>query len=467
MRKTAFLFIVAFILLSCERVIEIEGIEPNDQEENLLLTRASVFDTVIIDHSITIDQAQKIVSNVFPEKSIKSVTTVKDCDEDLLYVTSFDSGWALVAADDRLQSPILAYDDSGVFNPENIVNPGVKVWYEMQKERLLQLRRYHDSKLVPVHTNIQTRNYEPYYWLGFLVDEDYSCTTGSVSPLLDTKWGQGTPWNAKAPLLYPYGRYPAGCLAVATGQILRYLQVHKGFSIGLYHTVAPTFAQSGTSFSISNMAYGDYNEPSSRWAAMSKICNDGLNSSYVADLLIDIGYRYGLVYTPYSTGALFLGPVFDTFNVISYTGAYYFSLVKGSLDDGYPVMVTAYQHSDFTNGHAWVIDGYHLNEQTVDKSYRWYIASSDSLSYYSGYDFCYTEAEKQLYAPDANEEEIYHIVETTGGNYLRMNWGWDGAYDSGYYAMIDYHWPVGNDIQYTYYPFITYGYYQEEEPEYN
>lgn len=110
-----------------------------------------------------------------------------------------------------------------------------------------------------------------------------------------------------------------------------------------------------------------------------------------------------------------------------------------------------------------VIDGYRDYEKRRDKSYRWYMATTDSLSYYN-YDLCYTEDEKQQYAPDANEEDIFHEIVTTSNKYLKMNWGYDGYGDSGYYSFVGSSWPTGNN-PYPYFPWIVYDFraYGDEE----
>jgi hypothetical protein len=465
MRKRVFLLLLPItVLIACERIDDAALVDKASLIQGVL-TRASETETITLDHSISLEQAEQIVRKRFPEKKAKSIRIIRESDEDVLYVADFECGWAIIAGDDRSKNMIIAYDDEGSFDPENIDNPGVRVWYEMEKERLLQLRKLKDVRTVPIATR-GVNDYEPYYWLGFHIGTDYSCTSGTVNHLLETKWGQGYPWNVRCPVYsFPY-QCPVGCLAVATGQILYYLQVHKGFSIGLYHTVNPAFTQIDPipTYAICSMVYSDYNEPSSRWVAMPKT-NNGLNSSYVADLLIDIGYRFGFTFTPEGSGSVYIAPVFDTFNVNSLSGVFFFPFVKESLDDGFPVMVVAYENLDYSNSHAWVIDGYQLSEYYTDKSYSWRIVPSDSLSYYSGYQFCYTEAQKQLLAPDANEDEIYHVIDTTGGNYLMMNWGYDGAGDNGFYSMNNYHWPDGYNNQFKYHPFITYDFNQEDEPE--
>ena len=91
------------------------------------------------------------------------------------------------------------------------------------------------------------------------------------------------------------------------------------------------------------------------------------------------------------------------------------------------------------------------------------MAPSDSLSYYT-YDLCYTEAEKQQYAPEANEEDIFHEYTYGSDTCLRMNWGWDGAGDTAHYFLSNSSWPTHVN-GYNYYPMIVTDFYILSDPE--
>ena len=324
-----------------------------------------------------------------------------------------------------------------------------------------------DEQTKTVEIKDLLRDEEPYYWLGYYLGTTNRIDTTEVDHLLDTKWGQDSLWNAKCP-----PSCPAGCLAVATGQLLYYLQMYKEFSIGLYHTVLPSYSlvfddypHNIYHYEFNSMTLGDYTEPSPRWALMAKTKTDP-NTSYVADLLVDLGYRYGFTYRPSGSGSLFIEPELSSFNISFTSSNYYYSIVKNNLDEGFPVMVVAYAVPGYLYSHAWVIDGYQSLRSYRDDSYLWRTVASDSLNYYSGYQYCYTEAQKQQYYPDAIEGEIYHVVDTTKWDYLRMNWGYNGNNDDGYYAMVDYHWPAswtGNS--YPYDPWISYNFRQEQQDE--
>ena len=455
-----FYYIISFLFCSCSaNYFEVNTVSDNNLFSDVL-SFSNTQKYYIVDHSIKEADVSSVVQKYFPDKVILKTTPIEEDGKTVLYIANFNNGWAIIAGDDRVDSQIIAYGEDGSFILSDIENQELLCWLEITKKKMHLIQSIDDVHINDTNAAVAKRDEEPYYWLGYYLGTTRGIDTTEVDHLLDTKWCQNSPWNAKCP-----ANCPAGCLPVATGQILYYLQMHKNFSIGLYHTVIPSFSLTNNGYVFNNIVLDDYNEPSSRWAAMAKVAVD-TNTVYVADLLVDIGYRYGLHYTPSESGADYIEPVFGTFNVSFTSSNFYFSVVKNNLDNGFPVMVGAYRYPEYNSGHAWVIDGYQSLSSYKDDSYLWRVVASDSLHYYSGSQYCYTEAQKQQYYPDAIEGEIYHVVDTTKWDYLRMTWGRNDVYDDGYYAMVDYHWPAswtGNPYQYN--PWISYDFWQEQQDE--
>jgi hypothetical protein len=190
-------------------------------------------------------------------------------------------------------------------------------------------------------------------------------------------------------------------------------------------------------------------------------------TTYVGDLMIDIGERVDMKYYYWldidddinlSSGTGNLSGAYSYYDILCETMSYNYPIVKASIDNGYPVMVGA---EGSAGKHAWVIDGYHDYRTTTDAVYMWYMASSDSLSYYN-YDLCYTEEEKQLYIPDVNEGDIEHEYSYSSSQYLLMNWGWDGQYNNVKCWFSNGNWPTTNN-SFPYNPIIIYNFRQEDE----
>ncbi len=134
---------------------------------------------------------------------------------------------------------------------------------------------------------------------------------------------------------YSNGRAPAGCVATAVGQVMKY----HGFP-------------------------NTYN-----WAGMRNIGGSTLTSA----LLRDIGDAVDMNYGCSGSGAITQDPVNVLKNLYGYQSASFadwqFHPVKTNLNAARPVILSAKRTENCflvwciaTNGHAWVVDGYIENE---------------------------------------------------------------------------------------------------------
>ena len=96
--------------------------------------------------------------------------------------------------------------------------------------------------------------------------------------------------------------------------------------------------------------------------------------------------------------------------------------------------------------HTWLIDGYQRQHHVSDYEYKWVTMPPDSLQYYNNinYDYVFTEAQMQQFYPDIEEYQIVHEYSASDSYYLKMNWGWDGIYNSGLYSIQPSGWAVDN-----------------------
>ena len=320
----------------------------------------------------------------------------------------------------------------------------------------------------------QTRSFQidynlDYYWVRLPIDPLFSQDTSGVDHLLQTKWGQGEPWNYKCPIdsIYNPNEHitcPTGCVAVAISQILYYLHFNIGWPLALYHTIVPDYYYSYhyiggglyRYYYFNNLQRLDAVSPSPRWNAMALDKGDGtqtLATEYVGDLMIDVGQVTDMKYHFWGSGTVELPEHFSYFGINCYQGLYAFNTVKEQLLDEQPVLISG---SDGTTGHAWVIDGYRQEIDTTQNRYQWLLIPPDSLSYYPNinYDYVLTEQQKQSRYPNIQEFDIeYENPTVVRRDYLRMNWGWDGEYDQGNYMLYpNYYsnsipaWSNGNDV---------------------
>lgn len=476
MKKIFLLLSITSIILSCNREALNNVGEINEVSTPSISTMVSP-EYQAVDHFISKEDVSGILLQSFLKKEPTEVTPIEEGGEVVMYLARFDEGWALVAADDRAENQILAFEEEGGLEPNNIENPEFLFWFKTTKAQMLALRKTEDIKRAEQSEAKTKSGEEDYYWIRWHIRDDETIVQDHVAHLLNTKWGQEDPWNIRCPFITGSSgnRRLTGCVAVATAQILYYLRMSKNFSIGLYHQIVPTFTNYGETnnnyYIVSNISKSQYNNPSTRWAAMAKEADEDI-TTYVGDLMIDIGehvnmkYKY-LLYNNeifLSSGTNNLSGAYSYYDVLCDSTSYSYPLVKSSIDDGYPVMVGAYANqygNYYLDGHAWVIDGYHDYRTTIDAVYMWYMASADSLSYYN-YDLCYTEEEKQLYIPDVNEGDIEHDYSYSSSQYLLMNWGWDGQNNNVKCWFSNNNWPTTNN-NYPYNPVIIYNFRQEDE----
>lgn len=132
--------------------------------------------------------------------SLTLVSTVDAADSTpalYIYSKGAGAGYMLLAADD-VAAPVLAYSDSGSFDPE-AMPPQMRWWLE-EYARQIEAARAAD---VPQWTPAPRIAREP------------------VAPLLDTTWDQGTPYNNLCPTVNGVATY-SGCVATAMAQIMKY-----------------------------------------------------------------------------------------------------------------------------------------------------------------------------------------------------------------------------------------------------
>jgi len=365
-----------------------------------------------------------------------SIKSLPDDSNPLLYVANNEKGgWAIVAGDYRDENQILAYSDEGYFNPDNIDNPELAFWLEMCLSEMRNVE-FDDSAINNDGQGQMMKSYpisfdEEYYWVRVPLGTFISKEEKNVDHLLQTKWGQGYPWNYKTP-----SGCPTGCVAVAASQILYYLHDKIGTPMGLYHIINPSFTNFSDGYyncwSLSSIVRSDYNSNSNRWSMMP-LTNPGqrtLGSDCVGDLMIDVGAHLGMIYTPSGSFSQSSQKIFEPYGVGCDSTAYVFSMVMQSIDDGNPVMIHA-TSSSVSGGHAWVIDGYNYDMTIHDTQYQWRMLPPDSLSFYENldYDYVLTEEQKQFRKLSVEEWDIEHHYSTSSSGYVRMNWGWDGEHD--------------------------------------
>ncbi len=440
-------FLTCLAVLSCEKTTEVQTHLP-DSNGTAIFTKSSSVDLT--------GGIYKRLSRHLPESLIdREIISIQVVEEDspLMYVLNFEDGWAIMSSDMDKPS-VIAYNEVGHFDPDNIDNPELEFWFEMRKndlkftgERLEQasFRRPGESPRLNMR-----------YWWVFEVTSETVQTTiiDHVDHLMSTTWGQGYPWNYKCPYGYNvnYGYWsicPTGCVAVAMAQIMYYLHGYIGKPTGLYEDVGYYNRYDTTSFYRSS-----YVDPSSRWSSMALNKNQS-GTDYVGDFMLDIGNRVGMHYFFDGSGATTSASHYSYYGIDCNEASFSDTLVVNSLDNGLPVMIDA-------DHHAWVIDGYYKTIKTTYRSGTWHRIYAEVPD--PEIEYAYTIPEYAVYNiyPNIYDGQVMTETFSRPENYYLMNWGWDDTpaqvnYNNGHYSMGSDSWNVGN-LNFTSSGYIFYGF---------
>ena len=407
-------------------------------------------------------------------KSTEDATHVEMPDT-IAYLFNFNDslGFTIIAADTRLDSPILCYTGSGTLG-DSIDNPGMALFLEGAEyyiERsIIEAQQLRDSLIASIlekideigvkdtvyidENDIATKALAPVineYIDGTNPQTSYSYGPWSVNtrvgPLLSVEWGQGAPFNANVPKNCsndPSGKAPVGCVVVSTSYILTYWFNKKSVLLTL----------DGYSFNSNLLCRYTWNPNRYDVAASNSIQTSNGTSeaiqarSQLARLFERVGSRIGIEYdcdgssAKTTNGVEFLRSLGFTYGVSGYFDEiwergqdYNFDVVKNSLNQGRPVIARGNSEkttttflginlwSTYNGGHSWVMDGYMRNSRQVT------VTVSTSSSGYAA----------PLLKSNLNNPVMLITTTTTSTYteyspyYIHHNWGWRGT-DNGYYV---------------------------------
>jgi len=395
------------------------------------------------------------------KKGVKEITPVAHNGDTLLYIVNYENnkGWLVVSGDKRTHG-ILAYADEGSFETAKL-NPGQMVWLDDLANQIYVLKTQANMEAdtlaadYRLWNNIETYmantanlqfstgnppslptipldpNSIPWELAGITTQE---LPATQVGPLLQTKWGQGYPWNTCVPTVAPNSitRCPTGCGAVAAAQMLYYLHYKLGVPAVMYSS-GYCNGSVGTLESMMHLYGFSFDNPTTTtWDLMAKCYSTPINvaTDRVAVLMGYVGQQIKTTYTGNGSGSY----LDDVANFFSAQGikcdskGYNSSEVLTSLRNNMPVIVRADSRkidhgivgidfwTEYTDGHAWVIDGYENKNIKYTYRYEWF----DKTATTTGPTPYYTKTEEEI---------------ITTPNYFYMNWGYDGHWDDGRYTF--------------------------------
>jgi len=384
-------------------------------------------------------------------------------EEALAYIVNFedDGGFAIIAADTRTETPILAFCDNGSLG-DTITNPGLALFLEgipyymerciaeaeQQRDSLLseimdKLWEYGEIDTIRLDAEAITKAVAP---VELACDEEAHYyyeygpweTAERVGPLLPVEWSQGSPYNNNAPSCSSGGsggKAWAGCVAIAAAQLMAYWRhpaVLDGVSLN-WNLLRDYTA-------IPNRYVGVGTKSIGGWLAEDLYFINQI-AYLVGRIGVNIGMQYGCKGSSASTenAMTFLRGKGYT---ISGSSGYNEATVINSLDQWRPVLITGYAkeikqkflgityNTYYDEGHTWVVDGHLKQRRKVTVTVTAYKPGLPVEAVTLAKSIAKAVAVKPPICIRTTSTSTYY---ETSSNYLHNNWGQHGS-NNGYYV---------------------------------
>lgn len=419
-------------------------------------------------YKVTLDDTKNLLKTLQYNEYSK-IEAFEINSDTLLYLVNHNKGWTIIAGDKRI-NPIIAESDEGMLLKSSI-NENLMTWIDsyadalrvIQSDDTLSIKTNNKvteneytklwSKISPnkQKVNLKTTKSVTYKWAVVSYTYFDRETSNIVIPhLISTKWGQEYPWNSKLPIDTSNGnsRCPTGCTAVSVAQIIYYMHNFLGKPTGLYHDIS--ISSTSISGKTSNIGFSRSNfvSNSTRWNDMALSYNSSGNTTYVGDLMLDIGNRLNMKYSGNGSSANISNSALSNYNLTCTESGYKYQNIKNNLQNSKPVNVIAYRKNTSGQkfGHSWIIDGlatktrFYITRKHFEYTENWMHESE----YYDTFDQL-----REKYNINS-EYDIITEEHSSTGEYLLMNWGYDGDNDNGYFSTYpDASWTNG-DREYKY-----------------
>jgi hypothetical protein len=477
MKKFIYLIFVVFVAtLSCTKADFYVPVKDFDDHRMTLTTRRD-------SNRVSLSDIYDVIERDFPKtkgsnavNDFEVTSYVRNRADTLMYiVNSGGNGWKIYSSDKRTPA-ILAEGDKGYFSLEE-GSPSVAVWLDCLASDMERVLRSSDEELIFSKEDIQANKV---FWMGSLepAENTRSKWDSLLKPLpnghweqelisstveyeevdhMAPKWHQRSPYNQCCPYYVnePTKKALAGCVAVAGAQLLYCLNEKIGAPMTMY-------SEGVCVGDVSNYQKYFSGESATVWNEMSAECISSVNYLNSEDVLISyVGTLVNMHYCEDAPGdyswALprnIKDNILDVYGISSSRGSYDEDIVRESLLNNMPVVVSATDlliPADF-DIHCFVIDGY--RKERTKYTYNNYFVIDDTII-----------ASDIIPIP-----YISYSYSTPQITAIKINWGWSTQwneytpFNDGWYTLTG-GWTVddGNDIyDYNYNRTIIYGF---EAPE--
>ncbi|MBI71898.1 MAG: hypothetical protein CMG61_00310 [Candidatus Marinimicrobia bacterium] len=313
-----------------------------------------LFTSYIFSASVNNEYALNIAENFYyfkknPESNIFSYDSIQLFDVEntnTFYVIELNpTGFILVSADDLIR-PVLAYSFDENFRFDNIPT-NINYIFKLYKTELLeQAEERQDSEFISSE------------WTKFSRPVDYEPETRNVSPLLMSRFDQGSSWNDMCPEDQdgPGGNVLVGCVAVSMAQIMHYWS-YPNVGVGSHGYTHPQY---GYQFANFGNSYYDYTQMENNYATTESQellyhCGVAVNMGYGVDGSGANVFGNGNTTERAMRDYFLFKNNLDSVEPWQYGTVAYRELLQTELNNNRPMIYVGY---DNEGGHAWNIDGY-------------------------------------------------------------------------------------------------------------
>lgn len=387
-------------------------------------------------------------------KELDTIVPMTDGIDTLMYLIQYKKGWDVIAADKR--GPlVIAMSEDGRFESDDTLS-GFSAYLDVQMQYLKAMRSVVEDNKVsdaytfwsmihPQNTSV-TRDYGSGYWE--LYDSESEAITAESGHMIQTKWGQGSPWDTFVPYNKdkPNEQCAVGCTAVSGAQMLYYLHYKLGCPQAMYTTGGCVGHNESYSYSFSNAT-------AEAWDNMALKANDysTARKEQAALLMAYVGCAIDMKYGELSgKRTKFLQELFDKLGISSTYEDYNSATAWESLKNGMPVIIGAKALIDeypYIVGHSWIMDGWKTITIKQTAYYGWVDSTWQDFKPVDGVD----PIAPTLVRPDdmIKYKDFKTITNSYKSNYVLMNWGWDGRYDD-IYCTLDGAWAPDPEVSLQY-----------------
>lgn len=305
--------------------------------------------------------------NISSSEIIKSEATGKDC----YHVFNFEEGGFVIVCADRRSKPIFAFSNEGSFNSSEIA-PALKEWIKQYTQQLDIV----EAKNLPVPEEAVVQ-WNP---------NVKRAGTRGVEPLITTFWNQDYPYNMLCPE-HPAGdngHTYTGCVATAMAQVMKYWNYPQSGTgtVSYFWGSQVVVDLSETTYDWENMPNyftgSSTEEQKLAVATLMYHCGITINMNYghtgsgtqteytVDALRNNFGYRSGINYKQRDNGST------TDFEHYYENDTIWSRMLMEELDMHRPMIYSG--HPSSGAGHAWVCDGYKVDEngnRTFHMNWGW------------------------------------------------------------------------------------------------